>query len=247
MTDTETAGTAVAQQVAEAALARMQDAKPWTVADLAKILAGPAPEIAQDAPFPAAPPKVNITAGLKAALKKLPSVFGVVTPTEHRKLEQDELKRLTEEVVTIETIKTQLGDRLEAAKEAVRHHLDFLAVEGAADGQELLRVAEGVAKGHVIIAKKNAPYKLHVEGAEDPWEQRYVAGKAAVNGSRIPGLEKDGVITHAEALACTREVRVFDEDKLAALIRKNPERGVDILRLLTSVSAPSASLYAPKK
>lgn len=247
MTDTETAGTAVAQQVAEAALARMQDAKPWTVADLAKILAGPAPEIAQDAPFPAAPPKVNITAGLKAALKKLPSVFGVVTPTEHRKLEQDELKRLTEEVVAIETIKTQLGDRLEAAKEAVRHHLDFLAVEGAADGQELLRVAEGVAKGHVIIAKKNDPYKLPVEGAEDPWEQRYVAGKTTVSGAQIPALEKDGTITRAEALACTREVRAFDEDKLAALIRKNPERGVEILRLLTSASAPSASLYAPKK
>src|SRR5580692_6913672 len=116
MTDTETAGTAVAQQVAEAALARMQDAKPWTVADLAKILAGPAPEIAQDAPFPAAPPKVTITAGLRAALRKLPSVFGVVTPTEHRKLEQEELKRLTEEVVVIETIKAQLDGRVDAAK-----------------------------------------------------------------------------------------------------------------------------------
>jgi hypothetical protein len=247
MTDTETAGTAVAQQVAEAALARMQDAKPWTVADLAKILAGPAPEIAQDAPFPAAPPKVNITVGLKAALRKLPSVFGVVTPTEHRKLEQDELRRLTEEVVVIETIKSQLGDRLEAAKEAVRHHMDFLGDDALKGGGELLRVAEGVAKGHVIVASPGTPFKLQVEGAEDPWEQRYVAGKPSVVGTKIPSLEKHGAITHAEALACTREVRVFDEDKLAGLIRKNPERGVEILRLLTSVSAPSASLYAPKK
>jgi hypothetical protein len=247
MTDTETAGTAVEQQVAKAALARMQDAKPWSVADLAKILAGPAPVIAQDAPFPAAPPKVNITASLKAALKKLPSVFGVVTPTEHRKLEQDELKRLTEEVVTIETIKTQLGDRLEAAKEAVRHHMDFLGADSLQDGKELLRVAEGVAKGHVIVAAQGEPFRIPVEGAEDPWEQRYVAGKPSVSGAKIPSMEKDGVITRAEALACTREVRVFDEERLAALIRKNPQRGIEILRLLTTVSAPSASLYAPKK
>jgi hypothetical protein len=247
MTDTETAGTAVEQQVAEAALARMQDAKPWTVADLAKILAGPAPEIAQDAPFPAAPPKATITTALRAALKKLPAVFGAVMPTEHRKLELDELKRLTEEAIVIETIKGQLEPRLEAAKEAVRHHMDFLGADALLDGEELLRVAEGIARGHAIVAKPGSPFRISVEGAEDPWEQRYVAGKTTVSGAKISNLEKEGFITHAEALACTREVRVFDEGRLAAFLRKNPERGVEILRMITTVSAPSASLYAPKK
>ena len=245
MTENETASTAV-EQVAEAALARMQDAKPWTVADLAKILAGPPPEIAADAPFPKAPPKVNITAALKAALRKLPSVFGAVTPTEHRRLEKDELIRLTEEVVTIETIKTELADRLEAAKEAVRHHMDFLGEDLLPEDAELLRVAEGVAKGHVIVAAQGAPFKIAVDGFTDPWEQRYVSGKTSVSGSGIPKLEKEGALTHKEALAITREVRAFDEAKLADFIRKNPERGLEVLRMLTTVSAPSASLYAPK-
>jgi hypothetical protein len=247
MTENETAGTAVEQQVAQAALARMQDAKPWKLDDLAKILAGPAPEIAKDAPFPAPAAKVKMTDGLRRALKALPAVFGSVQPTEHRRLEKAEIESLTEEILTIQAVKAELASREEAIKEAVRHHIDFVAAEHLPEGAELLRAAEGVSKGHVIAATAGNPFKIDVQGAQDPWEQRYVQGKPSVSGSKIPGLRKEGALTHKEGLALTREARVFDENKLAEFIRKHPERGVEILRLLTTMGAPSASLYPPKK
>lgn len=247
MTENETAGTAVDQQVAEAALARMQDAKPWNVTDLAKILAGPVPVIAKDAPFPAPAPKVSVTTALRQALKRLPVLFGGVQPTEHRKLEQDEVNRLTEEILVIEKIEGDLGNRKEDIKEAVRHHIDFLAAEGVEAPAELLRAAEGVSKGHVIAATKGNPFKIEAEGAQDPWEQRFVAGKVSFNGSGLAQLAKEDRLDRKEFLACTREVRAFDEAKFAEFIRKNPVRGLEILGLITSQSAPSASLYPPKK
>jgi hypothetical protein len=42
-------------------------------------------------------------------------------------------------------------------------------------------------------------------------------------------------------------VRVLDDLKIQGFIRKNPARGLSILRAITTREAPSGSLYAPKK
>jgi hypothetical protein len=238
------AGTALAQQVAPGALARLQDAKPWTVADLADIIAAPARQVSEDEalPQPAAP--VNFTDKLRAALRKLPQVFGSVQPTERRRLEEAEIVRMTDEYNAIETVKAQMAKRQEAIKEAMRIHQDFLAADA---GRTSIRIADGVARGHYLAATPGEPFEVAVAGYEDSWSQRYVKGGTSQSLTLLTELLDTEEISREEFNAFTHAVRELDEAKIAAYIRKNPKRGLQILTAITRRSAPGASLYAPKK
>lgn len=242
---TDTTDTALAQ-VAPGVLARLRDAKPWTVAEMADLLAAPAVELPEAEPFPAPAEPVTFTDKLRSALRGLPGLFGQVAPTERRKLEAAELARLTQEIIAIDELSKQLGDRKNAIQEFVRTHMDFTA-----EAQDLAplcdRVAEGVAKGHYLVASPGTPYEVPVEGYSDPWQQRYVKGKVTQDQHTLNELREAGTITQAEFNSFTREVRVLDEDKIKTAIKKNPRRALAILAAITRRSAPGASLYAPKK
>jgi len=241
----ETAGTELVQ-VAPGLIAQIQDNEPFTVADLADRLVSPDRVLPKDEPAPAAAPQVKVTDTLKAALTRLPKVFARVSPTERRTLEQDELVRLTEEVLTIDAVTTQLGERREAIAETIRNHMDVAAEKtGGEDG--LARIAEGKAKGHYLLGRKGEPFEISVPGYRSGWQQRYVKGTSKIEGQRLAGLLRDGIITTREFNSCTRTVRVLDEDKLAVAIRKNPGRFLQILARITRKGAPSASLYPPKQ
>jgi hypothetical protein len=243
--DTQGTNSAV-EPVAPGVLARVKGDKPWTMLDLADMLAGPAREFSKADSLPKPAPKVKFTDVLRKALKTLPDVFGVVMPDEARALDRHEVRALTDEVIAIDTIMKELEGRKEAIKESIRNHQDAQAeAEGIPEG--IARVADGAAKGHWLMAKKGEPFETPVDGYTDTWQQRYVSGKVAVNGNLIFDLETDGTVTREEYLACTSSKRHFDADKLEAFIRKNPARGLAILARLTSRSAPSASVYAPKK
>jgi hypothetical protein len=251
---TETAGTAPEQvakdalvPLTEGALALIASDRPWTVDALAELLAPAAPKAERSDPFPVPAAAKPITDKLRAALKRLPAVFGSVTPTEHRKLEAAELAKLTDEAVTIAVIGDTLVKRLDVIKETVRHHMDFLAVEQAKDGAELLRIMSDTGKGHAIAAAPGEPFKVPVPGFEDTWEQRFVSGKVEVGYNQVPGLLRDDFIDRQEYLSVTSAARVFDPVKFAGFVRKNPMRGLEILAKITTRKAPSASLYAPKK
>jgi hypothetical protein len=245
MTETieNTTGTALAQ-VAPGALARAKGSEPWTVADLAEILAAPAAELPEADPFPAPAKPVNFTTTLRSALRNLPKTFGLVSPAERRRLGTEELAQLTAEIITIDTVSTQLGTRKTAIQEIVRTHMDFVAeAEGVAGD----RVADGVAKGHYLAAKPSEPFEIPVDGYADCWQQRFVKGKTSQDKTILDGLVEAGTISREEMLGFTREVRTLDDAKIAAFIRKNPARGLQILAAITTRSAPSASLYPPKK
>lgn len=245
MTETteNTAGTALSQ-VAPGALARLQDGKPWTVADLADILAAPVPAPADKMPIPEPAKTVTIGDKLRKALNALPNVFGSVQPSERRSLDPAEIAKITEEYQEIETVKGQLGKRQEAIKESMRIHQDFQAeAEGAAG----TRILSGAAAGHVLAATPGKPFETPVEGFEDAWQQRYVKGSTSQDLGILKELFDSGKITRAEYLSFTSEVRVLDEERIRAAIKKNPARSLEILGAITRRSAPSASLYAPKK
>lgn len=237
------AGTALAQ-VAPGALARVASGKPFTVADLADLIAGPAEKPKEETSFPAVPAQVKITDAVRKALAALPKVFGQVAPTERRKLEKDELSRLTVEAGTLAAIAKQLGERAKNIQEYVRTHQDFVAEElGIADE----RIAEGVAAGHFLIATPGDPFVTPVEGFEDGWQQRYVKGRAVQELDLLEELLMAEKITREEYLGFTRTVRTLDDDKIKSFIKKSPKRGLEILAAITRRSAPTASLYAPKK
>jgi hypothetical protein len=234
------------EPVAPGALARVKGDKPWTMLDLADMLAGPAREFSKADSLPQPAPKVKFTEVLRNALKALPDVFGVVMPDEARALDRHEVRALTDEVNAIDTVLKELNARKEAIKDSIRNHQDYQAkAEGLPEGA--VRIAEGTAKGHWLVAKKGEPFETPVDGYTDCWQQRYVSGSVSVNGSMIFDLEARGVVTHEEYLACTSSKRHFDASRLEALIRKDPARGLAILARMTTRSAPSASVYAPKK
>lgn len=241
------AGTELAAQVAPGALALATGSKSWTIADLAAKLAGPAPVLPADSPAPAPAAKTALGTNLKRALALLPKVFGKVQPTESRKLEQAELAELTDEAIAIHQVTKPLGARLNVISEIVRHHMDHAAEADGLVNENTLRVAKGVAAGHYLIARPEDPFTVPVEGYEEAWQQRYVSGGVNVSAAPLPQLLESEKITREEFLAFTRSARVYDEANAAAFIRKFPQRGLEILALLTTRDAPGASLYPPKK
>ena len=237
------AGTALAQ-VAEGVLARVQDGKPFTVTELATLMARPAAKLPKDAEFPAPPSPVKFTDALRKALRALPDVFGKVAPTERRKLEGAEVRALTDEINAIDAAFTELESRREAIKELMRTHQDYQATEEGVAGE---RVADGVAKGHYLSAGAGKPFKTPVEGYSESWQQRYVSGKSAQRLPALKDLLAAGEITRAEYLGFTSTKRVLDEMKISEYIRRHPQRGLQVLAAITVQAPPGASLYAPKK
>jgi hypothetical protein len=252
------AGTGLAQ-VAPGLLAQVRGQEPWTVAGLLDKLAGPAEELPAATPFPDPAPEVKFTDALREALDGIPSQFGKVNAGTRRMLTREELTAVTQEINSIDRLTKALGDRRKIICEMARTHQDVQAEnEGRAVPADVLRkgvllreatqrVASGVAKGHYLIAGPEKPYETPVQGFVDAWQQRYVKGSTDVSQAKLVELLDKGEITQAEYNACTRAVRILDEDKISLLIKRNPERGLQILKAITTRSAPSASLYPPKK
>lgn len=242
MTD-ETTGTAI-EQVAPGALALVQGSKQLNIAELADKLLAPLAPVPLDSPFPKPPKASAVSDKLRGALRSVAAVFGGVQPTERRKLEAAEVKSLTDEAMVISAIIKPLGARLKDIQEIVRMHGDFLAEE---QGMASERIAGGVGEGHWLAATPGSPFEIPVDGYEEPWQQRYVKGGTETSLAVLEEMEADGTVTRQEFLAMTATVRQLDETKMASFIHKNPLRGLEILKKITKRSAPSASLYAPKK
>jgi hypothetical protein len=232
-------------QVAPGAIALASGATPWTILDLVEKLNPPVPVLPADEPAPKPAKIVTVSDTLKRALRAIPAAFGSVQPTESRKLEAAELKALTDEAVAIREVTTPLGERLKAISEVIRHHMDHCPQ----DAENYERIARGEAKGHLLLAAPGEPYEVAVEGYDDAWQQRYIAGKPSVVGAEVDSLYKDGTITREEFLSCTsvEAARFYDEHKLARFIKRNPERGLQILAMITHRAPATASVYAPKK
>jgi len=243
MTENETTGTAV-EQIAPGALALAQSGQQLSIADLADKLLSPPPLAPLNSPFPQPPAPKAVTDRLRSSLRAVAAAFGGVQPTERRKLEAAEVKSLTDEAAIITAITKPLGARLKDIQEIIRMHGDFVAEDR---GMASERISGGVGEGHWLAATPGSPFEIPVDGYEDPWQQRYVKGGTETSLRVLGELVDSGEVTRKEYLAMTAEVRVLDETKMASFIHKNPQRGLEILKKISTKGAPSASLYAPKK
>lgn len=255
----ETTGTSARlAPVAPGVLARAQGSSPWTVADLADMLAGPAEVLPEAEPFPEPAKAVTFTPALRKAFASLAGM-DQVNPDARRSLTAGELAALTAERNAITAVTEPLGKRVKAITEHIRMHIDVAAEEaGAATpaavyrGGKLItpateRVASGAAKGHYLLAAPQAPYEVPVQGYDDCWQQRYVSGGVSQSLSALEALAETGEITRKEYLALTRESRSLAQDKITAFIAKDPARGLEILAAITERAPASASVYPPKK
>lgn len=231
------------------ALARKPD---FSVSELADALV-PAAEPGDEAqPFPALPKHAELTPDVRTALKRVEEVFGSLSLNVRRALTPHELALLTDEVTVLALVKKATEDRIEEAKEIIRVHIDVDGEErgvAVAKGRRGVKPTQRDRKGHYLLALAQQPFVVAVAGFAKGWRQDYKSGgtKTAPTPAEVQALLDGGVIDRPEYLAVTREVRAFDPDKLTAFIRKNPERGLAILRELTSREEPNSALSLPER
>lgn len=216
--------------------------KSITVTDLAALLAAPA---AVGEVTPAKLPRPSqLPDAAKVALDRLPEVFNSFNLDAARPLTSDERRSLTEEAVRIAEITKPLTDRLEQIKAMIEVHIDQTAPEGTP------LITSGVHAGHALVATPGEPHEIRVPGFEEAWKQQYTKGSTTPRLDRLQALLDEGQITREEFLSCTSTPvvpRVLDESKIGRLIRKSPERGLEILAAISVTSPPTASIVSPKK
>ena len=230
----------------------------FTVQDLADKLTAPVPAPADEdnlpIPFPALPKHVELTPDARAALNKVPKVFGSVEMETRRRLTDAELKLIAEEDDAVSRSIKTLQDRQKAIRETIRHHNDVVALEGgeAVDRRRRVgsRIVEATTRdhsGHLLLAKPGEPREIKAPGFAKGWRQSFTSGSTEQSLALLEQLFKAEQITRAEYLACTREVRVLDEDRIKDFIRKNADRGLRILKAITIRKPPNSSLNGPSR
>jgi len=244
-----TAPTATLATVPDAAL-QLAKGGNFSVADLADAVVPPEadPKVPD---FPALPKPVQLTDKARTALGQISKLFGGFQLTERRPLTDKELVQLTDEASVITEAAKPLAARIEVIAEMLRVHMDAQTEQSAGRLGRVVRsvprILSGKAKGHYLLAGAASPYKVSVPGYEQCWEQRYVSGSAVTDPAKLLELYEAEEITREEYLALTREQRVYDEDKVAAFVRKHPARGLEILAAITTRKDPGAQLVSPKK
>ena len=207
---------------------------------------GPGSEVV---PFPDVPKTPILTDEDKAALAKLPSVFGKVLVEERRSLAGQEIADLFEERETVRQVMDVLKGRVDVINENVRTHVDVDAEErGVAVPKDYVRsgrvLAEATprdAAGHYIFASKGNPTRVNIPGTNQAFSLEYRAGSdggAYIDANHLLDLLEAGEITRDQYLSLTSERRVFDEDKATKAIIKDPSL-LGIIAKITRRSSPT--------
>ncbi len=158
-----------------------------------------------------------LTEDQKAAIQRLPEVFGQVVVAADRPLSKAEAKAIVEERGVIDTVIKVLTERKDKGiREVLANHMDHQVSE---DQREGMRTD---AKGHY------APWEtqeFEVEGTDKKIQRFATGGKPQITYADIEQMEQDGVIDRKTYLALTRKPdtpRVLDEAGLHAAIQKDP-------------------------
>jgi hypothetical protein len=240
------------EPVLAGALALLQAKPDISLDELAAqvVAAVPAAPAAEAEPFPKLPKTVELTDEVRRALKNVASIFNSVVIKDRRSLTKDELDLLTMEQGVIILIGATLIARQEAIKETIRHHMDVDAEEqGLAvpkdklgpDGEVIVAATPRDQHGHYLLATSGEPHQ--VQCGPVLWSQEASSATPKPNDSALQAGFRAGTISREDYLAVSREVRVFDPEKARALVRKEPARGLAVLRQVTVGGKPKSSLY----
>jgi hypothetical protein len=221
-----------------------------TLNDLAaQVVPVPVPEAVPVAlAFPPIPEQPELKEAERAALDTLPNIFAAVRVKTRRSLAKHERRALMQETLVLAAIAKMAKDRTEAIKELARTAID---VEAEKAGRAFpVDTPEHAAtprdqNGHYLLALPEQPERLVADDVS-AWSQEYARGGALPAGSLLAEAYRKGDITREEFLAFTREERVLTEERAMAFIGKNPERGLEILKMITQRTAPTSRLNIRK-
>jgi len=230
-------GTDLTATTDPALLARVTDGA-ITLSDLVKELA----PVQVSAPAPAVIPTAKtITEAQRAAMARVPEVFGQVVPAVRRKLTVGEVESLITERTTLDEVKTMAEKRIEDIKVTVHNHLDTLIEATVPDDQRPLLDSSG----HYISAGRAGSNDLDREFSREPRTT-----SASLNVAALAALdtgEPDALLSHEQYLALTTQVRQVDEAKIMIALRKDP----GLIRALAAATTPgkaSTSMFLrPRK
>lgn len=172
------------------------------------------------APAPAQvvlPPAAIITADEKAALERLPRVFGSVVPTERRDLKTEEVTKLHEERATLDVLEKMIKERKEAIRTTVLNALDVQFEAKADPGPGAARDKDGhyLQAGSINIPETHQRFSWEVSG-----------GSVDVDPETLLAVADDpevAEISHQDYLDVTTPVRVVDISKFLAKLKEKPE------------------------
>ena len=199
-----------------------------SLADLMALLALPEQSAVQPARIPTAK---AITPAQQAAVARLPEVFGRVVPTERRALQPVEVTALVDEKITLDDVKKMAEARLKDVTATIHNHLDVEYEAATPEAERTIRDDNG----HYIVEGRSG-----AEDREKEFSRETRQGSSVLNVEALKALdtgEPDALLTHAEFLAMTRQVRIVDEARVLDVIRNKPA----LVRALNAAIEPGKS------
>lgn len=152
----------------------------------------------------------------RAALQRLPEVYGKVTPTKDRALNATELHDIVEEREVLDVILALCKKRKdESIRETLANHLDH--VYEVPEGAEPPPVDE---KGHYQIK-----HEIPVPGTDKKVQKTVSEPKPFLSMAAVQKAHEDGLLDRKTYLAITKQPevpRVLDEDGLVKAIKRDP-------------------------
>lgn len=219
---------------------KLDTAKSWADVVRAALAAEAKATEAESAPVVETPlPKpLVLSADEEAALAAFSTqALNLVVPPNRRMMTVAELTSVTSFLSTAKVVDKLVKRAVEGTiKPAFHNHFDVKAEkDGVADPKTTPRHPKS---GHYLLEDKASG---KVDGLPASATREVRGGTVSLTVEGLRELEKEGVIDRMTFLSLTSQVRVVDEDKVMAAVRKNPEL-VDKLRKATSVSDPTIAL-----
>jgi hypothetical protein len=206
-----------------------------SLADVVKVLVPEAPTEALEEykiPLPA-----TITAKAKAALEKLPEVYGGVVPTERRKLTDEELTALLAERDVCDTIKKLVEARKDSGiRTSILNHMDVVLEETLTEEQ--LKALERDKDGHYYSSAQ-----VTVPESDQVFSWEVSPGTATLSPQKLKELDAAGEIDHKLYLEITEPVRVVNEQRLLLAMSKDPETVLALVKAASKPAKKKGSLY----
>jgi hypothetical protein len=220
------------------------------------MVAGEAVELPETIELPALPKKIELVPAVKQAMDGISTLFCMVVPETRRTLTEQELKTLHLERTAIKLITGALTGREEAIKETVRNHMDEDAIAkgvgvrkalvDSATGEVIVEATPRDVHGHLVTATAQKRDEVQIPGTDQVFVREYRAPQTTVSVEDLFDLVADGKVTKDEYLAMTRQTRVISEDKVWDFVKRNPERGLEILGSITKHGLPSTAFNVRK-
>jgi hypothetical protein len=247
--------TEIAQMIRRGRLA-LKDDKATLKSVAQAMVAGEAVEVPETVERPPLPRKIELTAAVQQAMDNMSDLFCMVVPESRRTLSDKELRTLHLERTAIKIVTGALSGREEAIKETIRNHMDEDAVAkgiavsralvDSATGEMIVEATPRDVHGHYVLATAQQREEAPIPGTDQVFVREYRAPSTHADTDALHLKAEDGEITREEYLAFTRSIRVIDEAKVWEFIKKNPERGLEILGSITKHGLPSTAFNVRK-